>query len=169
MQPLSTDLYSRLDTDHFKNLRVLALNQCGLTSWAEVLLLSKCFSGLEELYLNCNDLSDISTYGGAAVDLPTTVFSGLSVQPLAPAPASQEVALQVLPQLTVLDVSHCKIASWSSIQQMMRAAGPDCGSAMPALTDLLLDGNPLPCIGRCPSPDPAVFPHIQRLSASSTG
>ena len=52
----------------FANLRVIALNGCGIKSWAEVLLLEACLPQLQELYLAANDLSDIQAVAATEAD-----------------------------------------------------------------------------------------------------
>lgn len=177
MQPFVPSVCREWPMDCFQNIRVLALNACGITSWLQVCLLSKYATNVEELYLTSNDLSDLQRYCGDDVDAaPVSVFSGLAVKDASSAGAGvggedSEVSpvLAQLPQLTVLDISHCKISSWAQVQFLLR--GPaDCSSATPALTDLLLDANPLPSIAPCAGAGASsfVFPAVQRLSASAS-
>jgi hypothetical protein len=48
-------IYSRC----FNSLRVLALNSCGIKSWASIQLLEQHLPAVEELYLANNSLADL--------------------------------------------------------------------------------------------------------------
>lgn len=61
------------------------------------------------------------------------------------------------PKLRILDVSFCQISDWSQLQAFGR---------LPALKELVLDGNPLSSL---PAPAPDTFLELQRLSLGSTG
>lgn len=205
MQPFTHEICKNWSTGCFQNIRVLALNACGITSWTQVCLLSRYITNVEELYLTNNDLSDIAKYSRSSNSAigapPVTVFSNLTVHETdnntagANSNTSDDeplvTTLEVLQQLTVLDIAHCKISSWTDIEYIMQTTVSTSNTAttsssssdgscvhqqrvlsLPALTDLLLDGNPIPCVEpareQANSQSLSLFPPIQRLSASST-
>ena len=51
--------FCNFHSDCFARLRVLALNSCGVASWAAVQLLSPHLPAVEELYLAGNSLPDL--------------------------------------------------------------------------------------------------------------
>jgi len=179
MQPFVLDVCRSWSIGSFQNLTVLALNSCGITSWTQVCLLSRYASNVEELYLTSNDLSDLALYctavEGCGDEAPVSVFSGLAVQTSSSTSEGEDdlpTSLAPLLQLTVLDVSHCRIGHWSHIERIMTSPS---GCVLPALSDLLLDGNPIPAVAPMRSASAtdsgavqSVFPPVQRLSASST-
>mmetsp|Transcript_3249 Transcript_3249/g.5056 ORF Transcript_3249/g.5056 Transcript_3249/m.5056 type:complete len:558 (-) Transcript_3249:81-1754(-) len=70
----------------FDRLTTLALNFCGITSFATVACLERVLPSIEELYVAANDLSDLT--------------------PLSPTQ---------FPRLRVFDLSSCGLTSWSSV------------------------------------------------------
>ena len=66
----------------FANLKVLALNSCGIKSWASVQFLEPFLPCLEELYLASNSLSDLPReqaereYRDATGDTSSVVLTG---------------------------------------------------------------------------------------------
>ena len=130
----------------FANLKVLALNGCNITSWAQVQSLEPILPNLEELYLANNKLSDLprdeaeQTYRDA---------TGKDTEPL-PSP------VKGFPNLRVLDVAFCELDEWSEVQAF---------GNLPSLQELILDGNPLV---RVLEHTPETFTHLFRMSLAST-
>ena len=67
----------------FSNLRVLALNSCGITSWASVQLLEPHLPIIEELFLAGNALTDLprlkaeQNYQDATGAMPSALLKGM--------------------------------------------------------------------------------------------
>jgi len=74
---------------HFDELRVMALNRCGLSSWATVSALHTLLPQITELYLAANPLG----------------------RDIAPLPAA------AFPHVTVIDLSSCDVASWVAVKE----------------------------------------------------
>lgn len=92
MEPLNPPVFTSLPSGCFDSLRVLALNGCGIQSWAEVLLLESRLSNLEELYLAANNLAD-----------------------LAVSDVQGDRAKLLFVKLRVLDIASCQIDSWDQV------------------------------------------------------
>lgn len=63
----------------------------------------------------------------------------------------------LFPHLRILDVASCNIGSWEQVLTL---------DSLPALEEIVLDGNPVPGVLPC---GPAQFATLKRISASSTG
>ena len=178
MQPFVLDVCRSWSIGSFQNLTVLALNSCGITSWTQVCLLSRYASNVEELYLTSNDLSDLALYctavEGCGDEAPVSVFSGLAVQTSSSTSEGEDdlpTSLAPLLQLTVLDVSHCRIGHWSHIDLAERlcatcplgsAAGWQPDSCCRSNAQCLRHGQwcSAVCVPACPAPLCQLHSHL---------
>lgn len=139
MQPLTSSIVDDLrEARSLQHLHILALNRNGLRTWNDVLALESLLPQLQELYLAQNDLRDIPCDG-------------------------RITNRQCFMNLSVLDISHCGIVSWSQVLYF---------SSLPKLADLQLDGNSIDSVEMTTdeSDGPAsCFENLQRLSLSSCG
>ena len=164
MQPMTAPVYDQLPSLCFSQLRLLALNNCNIQTYKELVLISKCLANVEELYLSNNSLKDLSLYSNT---LATTVLN------LATAPYNQ--VIHAMPQLRILDISHCNIDSWAAILSLFVChncnadgffAPNQSMEVMPNLTDLLIDGNAISSFPKR-TPNCLGLNKLLRLSASS--
>lgn len=98
---------------NFNNVKLMALNLCGIHSWNTVKALHEMFPAITELYLAANSLGqDISL-------LPSSFF----------------------PHVTTIDLSSCHISSWKAVRdacgdlQALEALVLDCNSIDSILTN----------------------------------
>jgi Leucine-rich repeat (LRR) protein len=147
LQPLTDSLLPSLSSQSFKALRVLALNSCGLQSWAGIQLLDAFMPSLQELYLADNDLSDLPR---ERMNVEHARAAGLPPPPPADSP------VKGFENLIVLDLSHCKLDEWSQVM---------CFSKLPELRQLVLDANAFDYVLPISDGD---FPLVQRVSLSSS-
>ena len=173
MQTMSSVIYESLPHQCFHTLQVLALNNCNIQSYAELVLISKCLVHIEELYLSNNNLQDLSIYKNQLEDnaASTLIFNTVSTS----IPSYYRV-LNVLPHLRILDISHCKITSWDAILSLFAIHHCDNSGyyksnqsieVMPTLTDLLIDGNDITYIPKR-TMQTVGLSKLLRLSASCT-
>ena len=177
---------------YLKQLKVLALNNCGLNSWQQVLLLSTCIPNIMELYLAGNDFNDIyevvhgynrgSGNNNSNISDNDTVFTALTPSEATPTTTTGTGMRVELNKCMVLDIAHCNINNWNTL---LTALGNTLASTttnttnssnssnttntllVPNLSDLLVDGNPIPnCL--CQSSTVCVLKGLQRLSMSSS-
>lgn len=120
---------------------MLALNGCGLKSWAEVVLLEPFLPQLQELYLAANDFSGISTEPS---DLESVFQMELSAEQVQ------------FTNLRILDVAACKLTSWEQVLLWKE---------LPVLEELILDGNPIVSVSYRRG---HAFQFLKRTSLSST-
>lgn len=172
MQQLAPEIVALLPPLCFQGLRVLALNACNISSWAAVQSLEPLLPAIEELYLSSNSLADLpranadaayaaatgidSVFAPAADgDAASAATSAVGVG-AGPAPARAR-AVSGFARLRVLDISGCALDEWSQALSF---------AALPALAELLLDGNPISKI--LPAGPEGGFAALQRISASSS-
>lgn len=207
MQPVTTDLISQLPRQQrlfiflhlilitvkivicyfrsLNSLRVLALNNCGLSSWSEVQLLEQLLPVVEELYLSDNAISSdlprrreeaarlaaIGALPEAPSDNNNSSSSSPSMAPLPPSCDSTSTTsssmigstVRGFEHLTLLDLTRCGLDEWSQVLFFSR---------LPSLLALILDGNPLSEIEPVSATEAAEgsgsFQNLQRISLSST-
>jgi hypothetical protein len=111
-------------------VQVLNLNDCGITSFQTIVELSKWMPHLQELCLAKNDLSDMQQH----------VVSSMNNNINHTSDVTSDVMSVLFPQLTMLDVSGCKLSSWS--KQVMLF-----DTLMPNLQELILNDNLIQQIG----------------------
>jgi Leucine-rich repeat (LRR) protein len=161
LEPLTAELAEYLRAHNcLAGLEVLALNGCGIRSWTTLQHLHNFLPNLQELYLSNNDLSDLPGADENGQVSAVFVSGEFSLLPSAPSfLLGSPVSLppKEFPKLRILDVSFCQISDWSQLQAFGR---------LPALKELVLDGNPLSSL---PAPAPDTFLELQRLSLGSTG
>ena len=118
----------------FGNVRVLNLNNCGITTFRTVRIVGSIMPNLEELCVARSDLSDMRRCargdenpdgdgddggaGGAAAVVPKTDDDGA-----------------LFPRLRFLDLSGCNLSSWDLQVRTLEA--------LPSLSELILNDNPL--------------------------
>lgn len=146
-QRLSSGVSEKLNSLSLSGLRVLALNNCNLQCWSDVLLLCGHIPQIEELYLAKNKLADVPMYTGTVVSSSTTT-----------------IGTPLCNQLRIVDISFCQLTDWRQVLAI--------GVVFPNTEELLVDGNELvsicsPLSILSESPAQLTFSKMHRLSASS--
>lgn len=151
MQPITEEVTKGFPPLSFHGIRVLALNACNIRSWASMQLLEPLLPVIEELYLSNNSLMDLPRAEAEAeyAAATGTVFSMADQQ--------NEASVKGFSNIRILDISGCELDEWSQVLSFSR---------LPALAELLVDGNPLSKI--LPIDNNEGFFSLQRISASSS-
>jgi hypothetical protein len=136
----------------------VALNHCGISSWADVARLAKHMPVVEELYLAANNFSEMDTCGP---DWGSAKGGGVMSYIFDSRKVSAMLCFLDFQYLRILDVAACGLSLWDQVRKW---------AALPALEDLVLDGNThLGTVGRRVGAASEDFSTLRRLSLSSTG
>ena len=152
-----------LNPTSFANIRTLAINSCGITSWSDIQALETFLPNIEELYIAYNTLGDVPDNFSA--DVTASVFnlsissssSSSSLSTASSGCSTDNTSVRGFANLRVLDISSCKLERWTQVLSF---------KSLPKLQELVLDGNDIPNIG--PSSSPESFSRLQRLSITRT-
>jgi len=183
MQPITESVCFGFPPGCFNRLRVLALNFCGIKSWASVQRLEVHLPNVEELYLEGNSLPDLPRANaeqiyqdatGCGKVTGTTAAAGAEIQAgeesskklqqqqvgdvSGDAAAAVQVVVTGFASLRLLDISACGLDEWSQVAVFGK---------LPRLQELILDSNPLPQV-LAPTDD-NTFRTLYRFSLASTG
>jgi Leucine-rich repeat (LRR) protein len=166
----------RLNCRSLNALRLLALNACGISSWAEVQLLEPWLPSLEELYLSENSLTDLPRLHdeaarlaaiGAEVVMPppppsasssSSSSSSCSSSSASAVSSTDTDVVKGFANLVLLDLTRCGLDEWSQVLSFSR---------LPKLESLILDGNPLSNIEPVQN-NSDVYQLLHRISLSGT-
>lgn len=120
-------------TNAFTNIKILNLNSCGIQSFATIKILSQALPNLEELCLAHNNLSDM----GDLTDQHSEFNSTLNFHDIKCGNPSTIRPTIYFKNLTLLDLSDCKIASWNEQILPLRTLSIEL---------LILNNNPITSI-----------------------
>mmetsp|Transcript_34143 Transcript_34143/g.34796 ORF Transcript_34143/g.34796 Transcript_34143/m.34796 type:complete len:359 (-) Transcript_34143:109-1185(-) len=144
MQPLSRDIASSLPSLCFHTLRVLALNNCNLNSFNDVVRLETLLPNIEEIYLALNRFQD------------TPYYYSESTTEQADEKLTTQDTIKGFSKLRVMDLSACHISSWRQVLYL---------GTLPCLSELRLDGNPISSTLSAPA---HFFAVLQQITMGST-
>jgi hypothetical protein len=158
MQQITAPVLANCPTGSFMNLRTLALNACNIHAWAEVQTMEPYLKNIEELYLSANSLTDLYREEDAkkADEAAGVIFTSAAT---AAAAAASVVAENTWQNLRILDISGCGLEEWSQVAYFR---------GLPALQELLIDGNPVPRVQPQGQERQGGFASLQRMSISHT-